>query len=404
MAAESLEIWDNSAGTDYADELLNLDTPQGPIDRVLGATYWVARTQSISPCGVGSTLIKQVQDKAGKKLIGRRIIAVVLMFLAVCLIILAPILAFTSLGTRMQVSTNAIPEPTPTFAPFIDTTTPTPTPIATLVVHNPMPRISAKAFYLVDMDTGNVLANINGNMALPMASTTKIMTAILAMQTGNQNQMVTINQEAVDEAHLHDGSNARLQVGEEFPLKDMLYWLMLPSGDDAAVAIANTLGGGSQANFVEHMNLLAYRLHLFQTHYADPDGLNWRGSPDHYSSAADLTHLAMYAMQIPEFAQIVKTTNYSVPATAQHQAHKCINTDNLLTAFPGMLGIKTGHTDAAGWCLVFAAEHNGHRLIGTVLDSPNETQRDNGVTALLDWGFSMPIAPSTAKTGIMSYC
>jgi len=335
---------------------------------------------------------------------GRRISAIVLFFLSFCLIMLAPILAFTSLGTRILVSTGAIPEVTPTFAPFIDTMTPTPTPIPALVVHDAMPHISAKAFYLVDMDTGNVLANVNGNMALPMASTTKIMTAILAMQTGNPNQIVTINQEAVDEALLHDGSNAGLQVGEEFQLKDMLYWLMLPSGDDAAVAIADALGGGSQANFVEHMNLLAYRLHLFQTHYADPDGLNWRGSPDHYSSATDLTHLAMYAMQIPEFAQIVKTTNYSVPATAQHLAHKCINTDSLLTAFPGMLGIKTGHTDAAGWCLVFAAEHNGHRLIGTVLDSPSEIQRDNDVTALLDWGFSMPIAPSTAKIGAVSYC
>jgi serine-type D-Ala-D-Ala carboxypeptidase (penicillin-binding protein 5/6) len=239
-------------------------------------------------------LIKLAHDKAGKKLIGRRIIAVVLMFLAVCLIILAPILAFTSLGTRVLASTGAIPEPTPTFAPFVDTTIPTPTPMPALVVHDPMPHISAQAFYLVDMDTGNVLANVNGNMALPMASTTKIMTAILAIETGNPNQIVTINQEAVDEALLHDGSNAGLQVGEEFPLKDMLYWLMLPSGDDAAVAIADALGGGSQANFVEHMNLLAYRLHLFQTHYADPDGLNWRGSPDHYSSAADLTHLAMY--------------------------------------------------------------------------------------------------------------
>jgi D-alanyl-D-alanine carboxypeptidase (penicillin-binding protein 5/6) len=254
------------------------------------------------------------------------------------------------------------------------------------------------------MDTGNVLANVNGNMTLPIASTTKIMTAILAIETGKPDQMVTVNQEAVDEVLLHNGSGAGLQVGEEFPLKDMLYWLMLPSGNDAAVAIADALGGGSQANFVEHMNLLAYRLHLFQTHYTDPDGLNWRGSSDQYSSAADLTHLAMHGMKIPEFAQIVKTTNYSVPATAQHLAHKCINTDSLLTAFPGMLGIKTGHTDVAGWCLVFAAEHNGHRLIGTVLDSPSEMQRDNDVTALLDWGFSMPIAASTAETGVVNYC
>src|SRR5437764_12380591 len=138
---------------------------------------------------------------------GRRISAIGRFLLSFCLIMLAPILAFTSLGTNVLVSTRAIPEPTPTFAPFIDTTTPTPTPMSTLVVHNPMPHISAKAFYLVDMDTGNVLANVNGNMALPMASTTKIMTALLAIETGNPDQMITVNQEAVNESLLHDGSN-----------------------------------------------------------------------------------------------------------------------------------------------------------------------------------------------------
>ena len=334
---------------------------------------------------------------------GRRILAVVLIFLALCLVILAPILAFTSLGTRILVSTGAIVAPTPTFAPFIDNSTPTPALKPALIVHGPIPHISARAFYLVDMDSGNVLADVNGTTALPMASTTKIMTALVAIQSGAPQQMITVHQDAVDEAFLHDGSNAGLHAGEVFPLKDMLYWLMVPSGDDAAVAIADALGG-TETNFVQRMNLFAYRMRLFQTHYADPDGLNWRGSPNHYSSAADLTRLAMYAMQLPQFAQIVKTTNYAVPANDQHPAHKCINTARLRIAYPGMLGIKTGHTDAAGWCLVFAAEHNGQRLIGAVLGSSTEAQRNNDATALLDWGFSLPIRPSTARAGIPTYC
>jgi D-alanyl-D-alanine carboxypeptidase (penicillin-binding protein 5/6) len=242
------------------------------------------------------------------------------------------------------------------------------------------------------MDTGNVLVDVNGEETLPMASTTKIMTALIAIEAGNLNEPVTVQQDAYDESWLHDGSNAGLQVGETLTLKDMLYALITPSGDDAAVAIADTIGG-SEDNFVQLMNLFAYRLRLFRTHYADPDGLNWQDSPDHYSSASDLTRLALYAMRIPLFAQVVRTPSYSIPATAQHLAHTWDTTNPLLTTYPGLLGIKTGYTDAAGRCLVFAAERNGHHLIGTILGSPSETQRDQDATTLLNWGFSLPVLP-----------
>jgi D-alanyl-D-alanine carboxypeptidase (penicillin-binding protein 5/6) len=242
------------------------------------------------------------------------------------------------------------------------------------------------------MDTGHTLADVNGEKPLPMASTTKIMTALIAIRTGDLNQLITIKQDAYDEYFEHDGSNAGLAVGEQLTLKDLLYALMVPSGDDAAIAIADALGGTTD-NFVQWMNLFAYRLHLFQTHYADPDGLNWHNDPDHYTTAADLTRLADYAMQIPLFAQIVQTQSYSIAASAQHSAHSWKTTNTLLATYTGMLGIKTGHTDAAGYCLVFAAEQNGHHLIGTVLHSASEVQRDKDANMLLNWGFALPLLP-----------
>jgi D-alanyl-D-alanine carboxypeptidase (penicillin-binding protein 5/6) len=263
-------------------------------------------------------------------------------------------------------------------------------------VHGPLPKTSAKAIYLVDMDSGHVLINIDAETPLPMASTTKIMTALIAIQTGNLGQTITIQQDAVNESVLHNGSNAQLQAGEKIKLKDLLYALLLPSGDDAAVAIADGLGE-SEANFVTWMNLFAQRHHLYQTHYADPDGLNWRGSPNHYSTAADLTTLAEYAMQVPLFAQIVKTQTYSIPATAEHIAHTWYNTNNaLLTAYPGMLGIKTGTTDAAGYCLVFAAIRHGHHLVGTILNSQSESLRVDDTEKVLNWAFALPMRPPVA--------
>ena len=324
----------------------------------------------------------------------RHILTVTLLKLApLCLLIAIPLMALTTLGTQVIASTGliALPSAIVSTAP---TPTPLPSPTPVLTVRGPIPTLNAKAYYLLDMDTGNVLVDVNGEESLPMASTTKIMTALIAIEAGNLNQPVTVQQDAYDEVWLHDGSHAGLRVGETYTLRDMLYGLMVPSGDDAAVAIADTIGGSEQ-NFVQIMNLYAYRLRLFHTHYADPDGLNWQGSPDHYSSAGDLTQLALYAMRIPLFAQIVRTPGYRVPATAQHLAHTWATTNPLLTTYPGMLGIKTGFTDAAGRCLVFAAERNGHHLIGTILGSPTEAQRDQDVTTLLNWGFSLPVLPPT---------
>ncbi|HLJ34506.1 MAG TPA: serine hydrolase, partial [Ktedonobacteraceae bacterium] len=266
-----------------------------------------------------------------------------------------------------------------------------------------------KAAYLLDADTGNTLADINGETPLPMASTTKIMTAYIAIQTGDLNAPITIGQDAINEWINNDGSNAQLHVGDQISLKDLLYALLLPSGDDAAIAIADGIAG-SPANFVRIMNAVAYRLHLYQTHYVNPDGLTYYSDhahtiplPENQTSAYDLVRLAHDAMQLPLFAQIVETVKYTLPATSTHRAYNWLSTNDLLSAtaldgtpadvYPGATGIKTGFTLEAGYCLVFSATRSSHHLIGVVLFSTNTLihQRFLDAKALLNWGFGLPV-------------
>ncbi len=326
-----------------------------------------------------------------------------LLLLALLLLVSSIFVALTPAGNAFLAQAGlvqATDTPTPTPRPHRRiTSTPTPSPQPILTVQGPPPNINAGALYLQDMDTGNVLADTNGEKPLPMASTTKIMTALIAIQTGRLEQAIPVQQDAYNRVGYQIGggtvgSTAGLQVGEKVLLKDMLYALLLPSGDDAAVAIADALGG-THERFVERMNLLAYRLHLFQTHYITSDGLilNDDDNANHYTTAHDLAQLALYAMKDKLFAQIVATTTYSIPANGQHQAHTWQTTNTLLTTYPGMSGIKTGHTDAAGWCLVFAATRNDHHLLGVLLNSTSEQQRNIDVRALLDWGFGLPLLP-----------
>jgi serine-type D-Ala-D-Ala carboxypeptidase (penicillin-binding protein 5/6) len=318
----------------------------------------------------------------------RRSVAIILLVLAVLLLLVVPIMAFTPVGARVATALAA-PTPTPSPTPIPPTPTTMPTPKPVLTVHGTPPALSATASFLVDMDTGNILENVNGYKALPMASTTKIMTALIAIEAGNLAQAVTVTQEELDQVPA-DASSAKLLVGETLTLRQLLYGLMLPSGDDAALVIANAVGGSTD-HFVTLMNLFAARLHLFQTHYDNPHGLNLAGDQNHYTSASDLVRLTEYAMSIALFAQIVHTQTYNLAATAQHVAHQWANTNTLLKTYPGTLGVKTGSTDAAGFCLVFAATRAGHHLVGVVLNDPTEAQRIQDATTLLNWGFALPV-------------
>lgn len=285
------------------------------------------------------------------------------------------------------------------------------------------PVLAAQAAYLIDGKTGNVLVNENGQQELPMASTSKIMTALVALQNANLDQVVTIQQDAVDEVNNNQGSSAQLVAGDSLTMRDLLYALLLPSGDDAAIAIADAVAG-SPTNFVALMNQYAQKLHLTHTHYINPDGLTYRIVPNgqriqpvqdstgdqtgqgsvtlayNYTSASDLVHLTQIALQNPLFAQIVQSSMYSVSPTLSNHPYTWVNTNTLLNSYPGVTGVKTGSTQEAGACLVFSAVHDRQELIGVVLHAGTmaQDQRFSDATKLLDWGFTYLLqAPSSVQ-------
>ncbi|MBV9690925.1 MAG: D-alanyl-D-alanine carboxypeptidase [Ktedonobacteraceae bacterium] len=305
----------------------------------------------------------------------RRSLAITLMTLALCVAIAASLLAFIPHKEPVSASQRQTPATT----------------IPELTQHGPPPTTNAFTAYLVDADTSRVLTDSNGEKPLSMASTTKIMTALIAIQTGDLDQLVTIKQDAYDEVHLYAGSSANLVVGDQLPLRDLIYGLMLPSGDDAAIAIADALAQ-TPANFAQRMNLFALRLHLFQTHYTNPDGLTPDGNinSNHYTTAADLVHLTNYAMTLPLFRQVVQTQRYIVAPTAQTHAYTWDNTNKLLQIYPGATGTKTGYTQEAGYCLVFSATHANHHLVGVLLDDTDSDHRFHDAITLLNWGFGIP--------------
>lgn len=314
----------------------------------------------------------------------RVILVTVMLVLCMEAIILIPLLLFTPTGTKLLTDL----QPAPTSIP---------NPV--LTVQGTPPSIRSSAVYLLDADTNHVLLNVNGEKRLPMASTTKIMTALLAIQKGNLDQIVTIQQDAVDESEKNNGSNAQLVVGDQIRLGDLLYALMLPSGDDAAIAIADTISG-SPTGFVRLMNSYAHQLHLTHTHYGNPDGLtyklpNGQANLNNYTTAADLAQLTHIALENPLFDQIVELQRYILPPTSKHHAYTWETTDILLSHYPGTTGVKTGSTMEAGYCLVFSAINTRHHLIGVLLhDSDDDTnQRFVDARTLLDWGFHLPLRP-----------
>ncbi len=300
-----------------------------------------------------------------------------LMALLAVLVLLA--VGLTVRGVMLLPASHATAlAPTPTATPtFTPTATPTPPPA---------PGIQAVAGMLVDPNTGAVLFTQNANQELPMASTTKIMTVLLALKYGHLDQVVRVGADAVAEGS-GDASRMGLRQGERLTLRDLLYGMLLPSGDDAAVAVADAIGG-NVPHFVEMMNAQAQFLGLKHTHYANPDGLDAAG---HYTSVSDLITLTEYALTLRVFASMVATYQYTIPATSQHKAYDLINTNELLgpNGYPGAEGVKTGTTGNAGDCLVFAAANTNTDLLGVVLGAPSDAARFRDARLLLDWGFKV---------------
>lgn len=316
-----------------------------------------------------------------KNPVGWRLLAIagsaVLALLLVALLITVLILNEVSAVVNPRIpESEAIIVPTATPLP---TATPTPLPTAT-----PVPFVNGSAEYLVDAQSGRVFYSSGSHLHLQMGSVTKIMTAVVALERGNLSTVVSITQSELNEVPI-GASTALLVVNDRMYLSDLLYALLLPSGCDAAIVIAHAVGG-STANFVAMMNDEARRLGLRDTHFTNPHGA--LDDANHHTSAADLAILSRHAMNIPLFAQIVRSTSYHLKATINHHDYPWRNTNTWLTTYSGADGIKTGNTAAAGYCLVFSATRNGHRLIGIELGAPGFPTLYSDATRLMNLGFS----------------
>ncbi len=230
-----------------------------------------------------------------------------------------------------------------------------PDQIAAIQALNEAPAVTAAAALVFDVDSGQTLYALHADQPHPPASTAKIITALVVLQRAALTDTVTVSPAAA----ATDGSRMGLRAGETLTVHDLLYGLLLPSGNDAAVALAEHVGGSVEA-FVDLMNQAAAGLGLTQTHFVNPDGLD---APGQTTSAADLARAAVAALQYPVFAQIVATKDAQVPG------HVLTNTNELLGALPGADGIKTGTTDEAGQCLVASLTRQGHRLLVVLLQS-----------------------------------
>jgi len=218
---------------------------------------------------------------------------------------------------------------------------------------------SARAACILDQKSGRVLYAHNEQARLPMASTTKVMTALLAIEHGNLADRVVCSENAFGVS----GTSIYLQKGETLSLEEMLLGLILSSGNDAAVAVAEHIGG-SHDGFVDMMNARAREIGAKNTHFANPHGL-----PDdnHYTTAYDLALIAREAMENETFRRIVSTKRVNIPWEGRTYQRQLNNKNKLLSVYEGATGVKTGFTSKAGRCLVFGARREGLELIGAVL-------------------------------------
>ncbi len=245
-----------------------------------------------------------------------------------------------------------------------------PDQVRDLVASQRMPPITARAALLADARTGEVLLSYNADQPLPPASTTKMMTALVTLERVRPDEVVTVPAEA-----LIGNASMGLRAGEQLTVEDLLYGLLMVSGNDAAMALAYHVGGSPEA-FVALMNQKAAEMGLSHTHFVNPHGLD---APDHLASAADLLAIARAGLENDLFAQIVATPQKQVAGRL------LINRNELLTTYPGADGVKTGTTDAAGQCLVASATREGGRAISIVLGSRD---RYADSRALLDHYFT----------------
>lgn len=245
------------------------------------------------------------------------------------------------------------------------------------------PTLSASYACVMDAGSHRILYGKEAQTKAPMASTTKIMTALLALEYGKPESVVTASSHACSMPKVHLG----MTKGEQFLLSDLLYSLMLESHNDTAVAIAEHVAG-SVENFAGMMNEKANELGLKNTHFVTPNGLD---ADDHYSTAEDLSILAAHAIKNKDFLSLVQTKSHRFSNLAATRTFSVTNRDAFLSYYDGALGIKTGFTGKAGYCFVGAAKRNGITLTSCVLASgwpPDKNRKWTDTKSLMDYGFS----------------
>ena len=248
--------------------------------------------------------------------------------------------------------------------------------------------ISAKSAILIDSKSGRVIFQHNSCEKMPMASTTKIMTGLIACESKHLDDVV----KASPFASGTEGSSLWLKPGEAQTLENLVYGLMLKSGNDAAVAIAEHLGGNVDA-FALLMNEKAKKLGAKNTHFENPHGLD---SEEHYTTAHDLAIIAREAMKIKEFRKNVSTKTYSIPMQGEKWDRALKNHNKLLWQYEGCTGIKTGFTKKSGRCLVSSAKKGNEEYICVTLNAPDDW---NDHTYLLNYGFDNFETKNVIKKG-----
>jgi serine-type D-Ala-D-Ala carboxypeptidase (penicillin-binding protein 5/6) len=248
--------------------------------------------------------------------------------------------------------------------------------------------IVAAAGDLVNVRTGAGLWSRGMRSERPIASITKVMTAIVVIRAGHLNRKITVTQRAESYAQDYDATTAGLRPGDVLTAWQLLEGMLLPSGADAAYLLANSYGHGWRS-FVRKMNATARKLGMTRTHFANFDGLPWPAGDSAYSTPQDVIRLGKAAMKLPTFRQIVRLRQCRLDATRRHHHYHWTNTNLLLGGYRGAIGIKTGFTGEAGYCLLFEAKRGWRELMGVVLDSTstNPDSRFAAATRLLNWGF-----------------
>ena len=247
--------------------------------------------------------------------------------------------------------------------------------------------VNATAVMLFDADSGTILYQKNIDQQIEPASTTKIMTLIVALENSNTDDVVTISSKAADTG----GSTLDLIANEQVVMKDLLSGMMMKSGNDAAIAVAEFVGGGTVDGFISMMNDTAQRIGMTNSHFVTPHGLH---DENHFTTARDMATLTLYAMLNQQFAEIVKRSSYTMPATDKRSStREAKNTNQLLQPdeanyYSSATGIKTGSTPAAEDCLVSSASKDGMNLICLVFKAPYESNvRWTLTKSLFEWGF-----------------